>query len=142
MQILISLINIYGAFSIHWKIQCIASVKKIPCVIPIPLNYLLWYPATGFFRISHSRASLLTLSINCQFGLLVTTKKYSLKCEYANNCNRHYCTPANIYLFKVNNGSKKWRKWRHSGAFIVNYEHIFHLRAVFLLLTLNINVYS
>ena len=137
MQILISLVNIYGALR---KIQCIASVKKIPCVISISLNYLLWYPATGFFRISQSRASLVTLSINCQFGLLVTAMKYSLKCEYANNCNRHYCTPANIYLFKVNNGNKKWRKWRHSGAFIVNYEHTFHLLAVFLLLTLNINV--
>ena len=103
MQILISLVNIYGALR---KIQCIASVKKIPCVISISLNYLLWYPATGFFRISQSRASLVTLSINCQFGLLVTAMKYSLKCEYANNCNRHYCTPANIYLFKVNNGNK------------------------------------
>ena len=56
MQILISLVNIYGALR---KIQCIASVKKIPCVISISLNYLLWYPATGFFRISQSRASFI-----------------------------------------------------------------------------------
>ena len=58
----------------------------------------------------HSRGSLLTLSINFQLGLLVTTMKRKLKyycsglkCECANNCNRDYCTPINIYLFKVNN---------------------------------------
>ena len=94
MQILISLINIYGALR---KIQCIASVKKIPCVISISLNYLLWYPATGFFRISQSRASLVTLSINCQFGLLVTAMKYSLKCEYANTTVIVIIAPQQIF---------------------------------------------
>ena len=29
------------------------------------------------------------------------------------------------------------RQWRHSGVFIVNFEHILHLVLVFLLLTLN-----
>ena len=38
--------------------------------------------------------------------------------------------PANIYWFKVNNR-------RHSGIFIVSFEHISHLFQVFLLLTLN-----
>ena len=56
-----------------------------------------------------------------------------------------------IYLFKVSNrntrtrceiGSKltiktpERRQWRHSGVFIVNFEHISHLALVLLLLTL------
>ena len=57
-----------------------------------------------------------------------------------------------IYLVKVNNRNTtirceicsklpvktpERRHWRHSGAFIVNFEHISHLVLVFLLLTLN-----
>ena len=60
--------------------------------------------------------------------------------------------PLNIYLFKVNNRNtrKRWKicskltiktpercHWRHSGIFIVNFEHISHLYLVFLLLPLN-----
>ena len=60
--------------------------------------------------------------------------------------------PAGNYLFKVNNRSTKTRceicskltiktperrDWRHSGVFIVNFEHISHLVLDFLLLTLN-----
>ena len=63
--------------------------------------------------------------------------------------------PAGIYLLKVNkrNTRTRWeicseltiktqerRQWRHSGVFIVNFEHISHLIQVFvnlLLLTLN-----
>ena len=60
--------------------------------------------------------------------------------------------PASIYFFKVNNldTRKKCeicsklkikraerRHWRHSGVFIVNFEHISPLFLVFLLLTLN-----
>ena len=60
--------------------------------------------------------------------------------------------PANIYLFKVNNRNTRkkceichkltiktpeWRKWRRTGVFIVNPEHISHLFLVFLLLTFN-----
>ena len=59
--------------------------------------------------------------------------------------------PAHIYLFKVNNTNRKRceicskltiktperRQWRHSGVFIVNFEHISPLFLVFLLLTLN-----
>ena len=60
--------------------------------------------------------------------------------------------PANIYLFKVNNGNigkrceicseltrkkPEQRQGRCSGVFIVNFEHISHLFLVFLLLTLN-----
>ena len=41
--------------------------------------------------------------------------------------------PAGNYLLKVNNRTK----WRRSGAFIVNFEHISHFAIVFLLLTLN-----
>ena len=59
--------------------------------------------------------------------------------------------PAGNYMFKVNNGSTRTRceicskltiktperrKWRRSGVFIVNFEHISHLVLVFLLLTL------
>ena len=60
--------------------------------------------------------------------------------------------PTGIYLLKVNNRNTKTRceicskltiktperrKWRRSGVFVVNLEHISHLVAVFLLLTLN-----
>ena len=60
--------------------------------------------------------------------------------------------PAGIYLFKVNNRNTRTRceicskltintperrQWRHSGVFIVNFEHISHLALVFLLLTLS-----
>ena len=61
----------------------------------------------------------------------------------------HYGSPVNIYLFKVNNRNTRkrceicpnlaiktpeQRQWRRSGVFIVNFEHIFHLFLVFLLL--------
>ena len=39
-------------------------------------------------------------------------------------------------MFKVNNKDTE-RHRRHSGVFIVNFEHISHLNLVFLLLTLN-----
>ena len=60
--------------------------------------------------------------------------------------------PVGIYLFKVNSRirSKICSKltiktpeqcqWRHSGVFIVNFEHILHLFLVFLLLTLNMQL--
>ena len=59
--------------------------------------------------------------------------------------------PANIYLFKANNRNTRKRceicsklttktpercHWRRSGVFIVNFEHVFYLFLVFLLLTL------
>ena len=40
-------------------------------------------------------------------------------------------------MFKVN---IKDTHWRHSGIFIVNFEHISHLVLVFLLLTLNMQL--
>ena len=41
-------------------------------------------------------------------------------------------------MFKVNNkNTKTTRHWRHSGVFIVNFEHISHLFLVLLLLTLD-----
>ena len=58
--------------------------------------------------------------------------------------------PASIYLFKVNNRNTRTmceicskltiktperRRWRRSGIFIVNFEQIFHIVLVFLLLT-------
>ena len=61
--------------------------------------------------------------------------------------------PVGIYQLKANNrntitrceicsvSTKKTperRHWRHSGVFIVDFEHISHLVLVFLLLTLNI----
>ena len=60
--------------------------------------------------------------------------------------------PACIFLLKVNNRNTRTRcekssklaiktperlQWRHSGVFIVNFEHILHLFLVFLLITLN-----
>ena len=60
--------------------------------------------------------------------------------------------PAGIYLLKVNNRNTRAkfeicskltikiperRQWRHSGIFIVNFEHISHHVLVFLLLTFN-----
>ena len=50
--------------------------------------------------------------------------------------------PAGNYMFKVNNTNFRTRtlkrhQWRHSGIFIINFEHISHLLLVFLLLTLN-----
>ena len=63
----------------------------------------------------------------------------------------HLTFPANINLFKVNNGNflKKGmnvftvnnkntrRRWRRSAVFIVNSEHVSHFFLPFLLLTLN-----
>ena len=60
--------------------------------------------------------------------------------------------PASIYLFKANNRNTRTmceicskltiktperRRWRRSGIFIVNFEQIFHIVLVFLLLTLS-----
>ena len=59
--------------------------------------------------------------------------------------------PAGNYMFKVNNRNTRTRceicsnlamktperrQWRHSGIFIVNFEHISYLILVFVLLTL------
>ena len=46
------------------------------------------------------------------------------------NVSQPAITQFGNYMFKVNNR-------RHSGVFVVNYEHISHLVLVFLLLTLN-----
>ena len=43
---------------------------------------------------------------------------------------------ANIYLFKANNRKTILILWRRSSVFIVNFEYIWHLFAVFLLLSL------
>ena len=58
----------------------------------------------------------------------------------------------NIYFFKFNNrntrkrceicskltiNTPERRHWRHSGVFVVNFEHVLHLFLVFLLFTLN-----
>ena len=42
-------------------------------------------------------------------------------------------------MFKGNNKDTRTtpERWRRSGVFIVNYEHIFYLLLLFLLLTLN-----
>ena len=63
--------------------------------------------------------------------------------------------PADIYFLKVNNRNTRTmceiyskltikpperRYWRRSGVFIVNFEHISHLVAVFLLLSLNMQL--
>ena len=60
--------------------------------------------------------------------------------------------PTVIYLLNVNNRNTRarceisskltmktteWHYWRHSGVFIINFEHILDLVLVFLLLTLN-----
>ena len=60
--------------------------------------------------------------------------------------------PAGIYLFKVSNRNKRtisaicskltiktpeWCQWRHSGVFIINFEHIALIVLVFPLLTLS-----
>ena len=58
--------------------------------------------------------------------------------------------PSANHMFKVNNKNTRceicstltiktpeWRQWRHSGVFIVNFEHVSHLVLVFLLLTLS-----
>ena len=60
--------------------------------------------------------------------------------------------PAGNYLFKINNSNTRTkceicseltvktperRRWRHSGVFIVKFEHILHLVIVLLLLTLS-----
>ena len=61
---------------------------------------------------------------------------------------------AGIYLFKVNKRNTRTkcdiclkltiktpeRRWRRSGIFIVNFEHISHLVLVFLLLNLNMEL--
>ena len=64
----------------------------------------------------------------------------------------NYLVPAGNHMFKVNDKSTRTRceicskltiktterrHWRHSGVFIVNFEHISHLVLVFLFLTLS-----
>ena len=57
---------------------------------------------------------------------------------YTHDVNQQSINPANVYLFKVNNrNSRKKCQWRCSGVFIINFEHIWHLSVVFLLLNLN-----
>ena len=71
---------------------------------------------------------------------------------FSKNPQVNYSLPAGNYMFKVNNRNAKTRceicskltikiterrQWRHSGIFIVNFEHIPHLVLVFLLLTLS-----
>ena len=44
-------------------------------------------------------------------------------------------------MFKVNNkDTRTTPKWRRSGVFIVNFQHISHLVLLFLLLTLNMKL--
>ena len=73
-------------------------------------------------------------------------RKY-FKANYNHHAN---ATPANIYLFKINNRNIRKRceicskltikpperhHWRHSGVFLVNFKQISQLFLVFLLLT-------
>ena len=64
--------------------------------------------------------------------------------------NPNSSCPAGNYIFKVNNRNTRTRceicskltikipeRWRRSGTFIVNFEHISHLVLVFLLITLS-----
>ena len=50
--------------------------------------------------------------------------------KYVNNKNK-------IKIKSLTIKTPEWRQWRRSGVFIVNFEHILNLSAVFLLLTLN-----
>ena len=86
---------------------------------------------------------------------LLTSLKYAfINLLWASSIKQISADPAGIYLLKVNNINTrtKWeicskliikiperRYWRHSGIFIVNFEHISHLVLVFLLLTLKCN---
>ena len=78
----------------------------------------------------------------------ILDKKYNQPYSWESWCTTMLTTsPANIYLFKVNNRNirKKYETcpkltsfwWPRSGVFIVNFEHISYLFPVFLLLTLN-----
>ena len=70
------------------------------------------------------------------------TRNFQKKQQWTNSATAN---PTNMYLFKVNNRNtrKKWHmfkvnnKWRRSGLFIVNFEHISCIFSVCLLLTLN-----
>ena len=73
--------------------------------------------------------------------------------QLSETCNYKISSyPIDIYMFKVNNRHTRTRceicskltiktperrHWRHSGVFIVNFEHISHFVLVFLLLTLS-----
>ena len=46
--------------------------------------------------------------------------------------------PAITFSKLTTTKTPEWYQWRHSGVFIVNFEHISHLALVFLLLTLSI----
>ena len=93
-----------------------------------------------------------------QFGSVQMTKhltkfqNYSLELLPLGSQDTSCASPADIYLLQVNNRNTRTRceicskltiktpkrcHWRHSGVFIVNFEHISHLALVFLLLTLN-----
>ena len=91
---------------------------------------------------------------NCRRRIKLT---FCLMAKWINHIKKMYsifkCTvPASNYLLKVNNRNTRARfelcsmltiktlercHWRHSGVFIVNFEHISHLVLVFLLSTLS-----
>ena len=110
----------------------------------------------------------LGISTICYFKKKKKKKNGSLHLKKTRSCNdalvlllnigklkslmQTFGSPANIYLFKVNNRSTRKRceicskstiktserrHWRHSGVFIVNFEHISPHFLLFLLLTLN-----
>ena len=57
--------------------------------------------------------------------------------SYACDCFSRILTRAEITCSKLTIKIPERRQWRHSGVFIVKFEHISHLVLVFLLLTLN-----
>ena len=108
-----------------------------------------------------SRTLLKTDSITDIFLQIFWNYSQLLPCR-GNNCDQLLVklpcslpvntSPANIYLFKVNNRNTRKRceifskltiktperrRWRRSGVFIINFENISHLFLELLLLTLN-----
>ena len=117
----------------HIHLQC-HNNKKIEVWLPVSLNENIFIVEKEFHNSE-------TVDLVCiDYSKIISLKLAPLfrKVTLAGDC-----------MFKVNNRTTRARceicskltmkahEWRHSGGFIVNFEHISHLALVFLLLTLS-----
>ena len=76
-------------------------------------------------------------------------KNFSSKCDQNQIFVQWKLLPANIFLFKVNKRNTRNMVWnmfkvynKDTNVFMVNFEHVWHLFPVFLLLTLNKKMFA
>ena len=114
------------------------------------VSFLIKLQASGCFCLI---PSMFLFSINCLSLWLLNLTTIGLGPSFLWFIYSVCLYPAGIYMLKFNNRNIRTRceicsnltiktperrQWRHSGVFVVNFEHISHFVLVFLLLTLNI----